>query len=154
MSAPTGSGRKAKLRAPVKITSAYTPGTYASIRAVANGARKFAVQPFGADFGSTDSRAAFNAPQTISMSAISYSVRLGLELQLLTVVGMTIAHRRSRPSGAPCSTTSQPAGVDALVQEHQTIMDLLEAGDSDGLQRAVSHHMPKAVDDLITTHPE
>ena len=41
--------------------------------------------------------------------------------------------------------------VDALVQEHQIILDLLEAGDSDGLQRAISQHMHKAVEDLITT---
>lgn len=41
--------------------------------------------------------------------------------------------------------------VDALVQEHQSILDLLEAGDSDGLQRAVSHHMQKAVEDLTAT---
>lgn len=41
--------------------------------------------------------------------------------------------------------------VDDLVQEHQSILDLLEAGDSDGLQRAVSHHMQKAVEDLTAT---
>ena len=38
--------------------------------------------------------------------------------------------------------------VDALVQEHQNILDLLEAGDSDGLERAISGHMQKAVEDL------
>ena len=38
--------------------------------------------------------------------------------------------------------------VDALVQEHQNILDLLEAGDSEGLQRAISRHMQKAVEDL------
>jgi DNA-binding GntR family transcriptional regulator len=41
--------------------------------------------------------------------------------------------------------------VDDLVQEHQSILDLLEAGDSDGLQRAISHHMQKAVEDLTAT---
>ncbi len=41
--------------------------------------------------------------------------------------------------------------VDDLVQEHQSILDLLEAGDSEGLQRAVSHHMQKAVEDLTAT---
>jgi DNA-binding GntR family transcriptional regulator len=40
---------------------------------------------------------------------------------------------------------------DALVQEHQNILDLLQAGDSEGLQRAISHHMQKAVEDLTAT---
>ena len=39
----------------------------------------------------------------------------------------------------------------ALVQEHQNILDLLQAGDSEGLQRAISHHMQKAVEDLTAT---
>jgi DNA-binding GntR family transcriptional regulator len=41
--------------------------------------------------------------------------------------------------------------VDALVEEHQNILDLLEAGDGEGLERAVSRHMQKAVEDLTTT---
>jgi DNA-binding GntR family transcriptional regulator len=40
---------------------------------------------------------------------------------------------------------------DALVQEHQNILDLLQAGDSEGLQRAISRHMQKAVEDLTAT---
>jgi DNA-binding GntR family transcriptional regulator len=41
--------------------------------------------------------------------------------------------------------------VDALVQEHQDILDLLEAGDGEGLERAISRHMQKAVEDLTAT---
>ena len=41
--------------------------------------------------------------------------------------------------------------VDALVQEHQNILDSLQAGDSEGLQRAISRHMHKAVEDLTAT---
>ena len=41
--------------------------------------------------------------------------------------------------------------LDVLVQEHQNILDLLQAGDSEGLQRAISHHMQKAVEDLTAT---
>ncbi len=41
--------------------------------------------------------------------------------------------------------------VDVLVQEHQKILDLLEAGDNEGLQQAISHHMRKAVEDLTAT---
>ncbi|WP_406274254.1 GntR family transcriptional regulator [Nocardia sp. NBC_00881] len=41
--------------------------------------------------------------------------------------------------------------VDVLVQEHQNLLDLLEAGDNEGLQQAISRHMRKAVDDLTTT---
>ena len=37
------------------------------------------------------------------------------------------------------------------MQEHQNILDLLEAGDNEGLQQAISHHMRKAVDDLTAT---
>jgi DNA-binding GntR family transcriptional regulator len=45
--------------------------------------------------------------------------------------------------------------VDVLVQEHQNLLDLLEAGDNEGLQQAISRHMRKAVDDLTaTTHQE
>jgi DNA-binding GntR family transcriptional regulator len=40
---------------------------------------------------------------------------------------------------------------DVLVQEHQRILDLLEAGDGEGLQRAISRHMHGSVEDLITT---
>jgi DNA-binding GntR family transcriptional regulator len=39
----------------------------------------------------------------------------------------------------------------ALVQEHQNILDLLQAGDSEGLQQAISRHMHKAVEDLTAT---
>jgi DNA-binding GntR family transcriptional regulator len=41
--------------------------------------------------------------------------------------------------------------VDILVREHQEILDLLELGDNEGLQRAISQHMRKAVDDLTAT---
>jgi DNA-binding GntR family transcriptional regulator len=41
--------------------------------------------------------------------------------------------------------------VDALVQEHQNILDLLEAGDGEGLERAIGRHMQKAVEDLTAT---
>ena len=41
--------------------------------------------------------------------------------------------------------------VDILVREHQNILDLLEAGDSEGLQQAISRHMHKAVEDLTAT---
>lgn len=43
--------------------------------------------------------------------------------------------------------------IDALVQEHQTILDLLEARDRTGLKQAVKRHMQKAVEDL-TASPE
>ncbi|MFI2563494.1 GntR family transcriptional regulator [Paenarthrobacter sp. NPDC018779] len=43
--------------------------------------------------------------------------------------------------------------IDALVDEHQGILDLLEAGDRDGLQEAIKGHMSKAVEDL-TSEPE
>ncbi len=38
--------------------------------------------------------------------------------------------------------------VGALVQEHQNLLDLLKAGDSEGLEQAISRHLRKAVDDL------
>jgi DNA-binding GntR family transcriptional regulator len=41
--------------------------------------------------------------------------------------------------------------VDALVQEHQNILDLLEAGDGERLERAISRHMQKAVEDLTAS---
>lgn len=40
--------------------------------------------------------------------------------------------------------------IDVLVQEHQTILDHLEAGDREGLQRAIERHMQKAVEDLTS----
>jgi DNA-binding GntR family transcriptional regulator len=42
-------------------------------------------------------------------------------------------------------------GVDVLVEEHQNILDLLEAGDRKGLVKAIKRHMQKAVEDLTTT---
>lgn len=41
--------------------------------------------------------------------------------------------------------------VDALVQEHQNILDLLEARDHGGLLQAIKRHMQKAVEDLTST---
>jgi DNA-binding GntR family transcriptional regulator len=41
--------------------------------------------------------------------------------------------------------------VDILVREHQEILDMLELRDKEGLQRAISNHMRKAVDDLTAT---
>jgi DNA-binding GntR family transcriptional regulator len=41
--------------------------------------------------------------------------------------------------------------VDVLVREHQEILDMLELRDNEGLQRAISNHMRKAVDDLTAT---
>lgn len=38
--------------------------------------------------------------------------------------------------------------VDVLVHEHQKLLDLLEAGDREGLQQAISWHMQGAVEDL------
>jgi DNA-binding GntR family transcriptional regulator len=43
--------------------------------------------------------------------------------------------------------------VDGLVQEHQDILDLLESGDGEGLERAISRHMQQAVEDLTTSAP-
>ncbi|MEV7607831.1 GntR family transcriptional regulator [Paenarthrobacter sp. NPDC089322] len=43
--------------------------------------------------------------------------------------------------------------IDALVEEHQGILDLLEAGDREELQKAIKRHMSKAVEDL-TSEPE
>jgi DNA-binding GntR family transcriptional regulator len=43
--------------------------------------------------------------------------------------------------------------IDVLVQEHQGILDLLEARDRSGLQQAIKRHMQKAVEDL-TSSPE
>ncbi|MDP9907250.1 MULTISPECIES: GntR family transcriptional regulator [Arthrobacter] len=41
--------------------------------------------------------------------------------------------------------------IDVLVQEHQDILDLLEARDQSGLQQAIKRHMQKAVEDLTST---
>jgi DNA-binding GntR family transcriptional regulator len=41
--------------------------------------------------------------------------------------------------------------VDILVREHQNILDMLELRDNEGLQRAISRHMHKAVEDLTAT---
>ena len=43
--------------------------------------------------------------------------------------------------------------IDVLVQEHQTILDLLETRDRSGLEHAIKRHMQKAVEDL-TSSPE
>jgi DNA-binding GntR family transcriptional regulator len=44
--------------------------------------------------------------------------------------------------------------IDALVQEHQTLLDLLEAGDREELHKAIARHMQKAVEDLTATRDE
>jgi DNA-binding GntR family transcriptional regulator len=41
--------------------------------------------------------------------------------------------------------------LDALVQEHQLLLDLLEAGDRKGLQHAIERHLRQAVEDLTAT---
>ena len=38
--------------------------------------------------------------------------------------------------------------IDALVKEHQNLLDLLEAGDREELHKAINQHMQKAVEDL------
>jgi DNA-binding GntR family transcriptional regulator len=38
--------------------------------------------------------------------------------------------------------------LDVLVQEHQNLLDLLEAQNRKGLQQAVKRHLHKAVEDL------
>jgi DNA-binding GntR family transcriptional regulator len=43
--------------------------------------------------------------------------------------------------------------IDALVQEHQNIFNLLEAGNREELQKALKRHMQKAVNDLTTITP-
>ncbi|WP_416417783.1 GntR family transcriptional regulator [Paenarthrobacter aromaticivorans] len=43
--------------------------------------------------------------------------------------------------------------IDVLVQEHQQILELLEARDRSGLRQAIKRHMQKAVEDL-TASPE
>ncbi|WP_240460275.1 GntR family transcriptional regulator [Arthrobacter pascens] len=44
--------------------------------------------------------------------------------------------------------------LDVLVQEHQNLLDLLEAGDRKGLQQAVKRHLQKAVEDLTVTRQD
>jgi len=44
--------------------------------------------------------------------------------------------------------------VDVLVQEHQSILDLLEAGDRKGLQHAIKRHMQKGVEDLTASRQD
>jgi DNA-binding GntR family transcriptional regulator len=41
-----------------------------------------------------------------------------------------------------------------LIQEHQNIFNLFEAGNREELQKALKHHMQKAVHDLTTTTPD
>jgi DNA-binding GntR family transcriptional regulator len=41
--------------------------------------------------------------------------------------------------------------VDALVQEHKILLDLLEAGERKGLQHAIKRHLRQAVEDLTAT---
>lgn len=41
--------------------------------------------------------------------------------------------------------------VDVLVQEHQNLLDLLEAGDRKGLLKAIKQHLQKAVEDLTAS---
>jgi DNA-binding GntR family transcriptional regulator len=41
--------------------------------------------------------------------------------------------------------------LDVLVQEHQILLDLLEAGDRKGLQQAIKKHLRQAVEDLTAT---
>ncbi|MFJ5700470.1 GntR family transcriptional regulator [Arthrobacter sp. NPDC093139] len=44
------------------------------------------------------------------------------------------------------------ARLEVLVEEHQNILDLLEAGDREALFKAIKRHMQKAVEDLTATH--
>jgi DNA-binding GntR family transcriptional regulator len=44
--------------------------------------------------------------------------------------------------------------VDVLVQEHQKLLGLLEAGDREGLQQAISRHMQGAVEDLTSSRAD
>jgi DNA-binding GntR family transcriptional regulator len=44
--------------------------------------------------------------------------------------------------------------VDVLVEEHQKVLDLLEAGDRKGLLKAIKRHMQKAVEDLTATQQD
>ncbi|MCX2748748.1 GntR family transcriptional regulator [Arthrobacter sp. MI7-26] len=44
--------------------------------------------------------------------------------------------------------------IDVLVEEHQNILDLLEAGDREELHKAIKRHMQKAVEDLTASSEE
>jgi len=44
--------------------------------------------------------------------------------------------------------------ADVLVEEHQNLLDLLEAGDRKGLLKAIKRHMEKAVEDLTQRQPD
>ena len=44
--------------------------------------------------------------------------------------------------------------IDVLVQEHQNILDLLEAGNKAALHKAIKQHMQKAVEDLTAPKEE
>jgi DNA-binding GntR family transcriptional regulator len=44
--------------------------------------------------------------------------------------------------------------IDVLVEEHQKVLDLLEAGDRKGLLKAIKRHMQKAVEDLTATQQD
>jgi DNA-binding GntR family transcriptional regulator len=44
--------------------------------------------------------------------------------------------------------------IDVLVQEHQNLLDLLEAGNRAALHKAIKQHMQKAVEDLTATRGE
>ncbi|WP_066289426.1 GntR family transcriptional regulator [Arthrobacter sp. B6] len=44
--------------------------------------------------------------------------------------------------------------IDALVEEHQNLLDLLEAGEGEELHKAIERHMQKAVEDLTTKRDE
>jgi len=44
--------------------------------------------------------------------------------------------------------------MEVLVEEHRMILDLLEAGDREGLLKAIKRHMQDAVEDLITTRQD
>jgi DNA-binding GntR family transcriptional regulator len=41
--------------------------------------------------------------------------------------------------------------IDVLVQEHQMLLDLLEAGDKEALHKAIKRHLETAVDDLTAS---
>lgn len=43
------------------------------------------------------------------------------------------------------------ARMEALLDEHQNILDLLEAGEREGLLKAIKRHMQKAIEDLTAT---
>lgn len=44
-----------------------------------------------------------------------------------------------------------PARMEVLLDEHRNILDLLEAGDREGLLKAIRRHMQTAVDELVAT---